>query len=76
MGKYTFTDRDNMVGKKPRQIYWTELQDAINDSADEIDNLTTDLAEHNAEKASQNKLGHVKIDEKLYLLMRIRKKCH
>lgn len=28
---YVFTDYNRMVGKRPRQIYWKELQDAIND---------------------------------------------
>ena len=63
MGKYTFTDRGNMVGKKPRATYWTELQDAVND----LDDNKVDKEEfnaHKAERASQNKLGHVKVDEK------------
>ncbi len=36
---YTFTDYDNMVGKKPRQTYFKELQDAVND-------LDADLTTH------------------------------
>lgn len=36
---YQFTDRGDMVGKKPRQIYWTELQDAANENANKIGNL-------------------------------------
>jgi hypothetical protein len=27
---FVFTDYNNMVGKRPRQLYWKELQDAIN----------------------------------------------
>ena len=33
---YQFTDKDNMVGKKVRQTYFTELQDATNDLDDKI----------------------------------------
>lgn len=28
---YIFTDYNRMVGKRPRQIYWKELQDAVNE---------------------------------------------
>lgn len=60
MSKYTFTDKDNMVGKKPRQIYWTELQDAVNDSADKIDILSTKVSpEIPLNTTSQNLSGAV-----------------
>ena len=32
--KYSFTDYNAMVGKRPRQTYWKELQDAVNAEAD------------------------------------------
>jgi len=33
---YIFTDYNDMVGKRPRQLYWKELQDAINDMNERI----------------------------------------
>ncbi len=61
MGKYTFTDRGNMVGKKPRATYWTELQDAVND----LDDNKVDKEEFNAHKAAMaNQIKSTSIDVK------------
>lgn len=61
MGKYIFTDRDNMVGKKARQVYWTELQDAVNNLDDEkVDKISgKELSTNDYTTLEKNKLSGI-----------------
>lgn len=63
MGKYIFTDRDNMVGKKARQVYWTELQDAVNNLDDEkVDKISgKELSTNDYTTAEKNKLSGIEV---------------
>lgn len=58
---YNFTDKGNMVGKKPRAIYWTELQDAVNDlDSNKVDKVAgKQLSTENYTTTEKNKLAKI-----------------
>lgn len=43
---YVFTDYNRMVGKRPRQIYWKELQDAVNELAGSMTSSNVNMIEY------------------------------